>query len=125
MEVSVSLSIPQGDALLHCADGNFATVKLRGPRPPPVSPYCDIVARAPSEDGCWWGLDRDGERLLKFKELTVRETPWLRKLPTSHRCHHCGAPTVMSKARKAEYGRPAKPSRQVCAEVCWMRRNVA
>jgi hypothetical protein len=44
---------------------------------------------------------------------------------TPNRCRHCGAPTFKSKARKAKHGRPAKPSRTVCAEVCWTKRNAA
>ena len=40
-------------------------------------------------------------------------------------CRDCGAPTFKTKARKATKYRPAKPSRIVCADACWTRRNAA
>jgi hypothetical protein len=53
----------------------------------------------------------------------MREVWLAGKVPCT--CNDCGAPTFMSKARKASRGRPAKVSRAVCAEVCWTKRNAA
>jgi hypothetical protein len=68
-------------------------------------------------------------RVGEIEGVVLRTLDRMRKVfgaaRTPHRCRHCGAPTFMSKARKAKYGRPAKPSRQVCAEVCWTKRNAA
>jgi hypothetical protein len=81
VDVLVSASLPQGKALLHYADGTFVTVNLQGTKPPPISPYCDIVRLVPSEEGCWWGIGPGGEQLVKFEDATVKETPWLNNLP--------------------------------------------
>ena len=55
-------------------------VRLRGPKAPPLPPYCDIV-RLIEANGKWNGLDKAGKLLARFDDQTVRDTPWLNALP--------------------------------------------
>jgi hypothetical protein len=81
IDLVISEVVPKGEALLFYMDGTFIKVPLRGPKPPPIPPYCDIVRLIKAGDGHWFGLDFYGERLAKFDDQTVRDTPWLNNLP--------------------------------------------
>lgn len=80
IDIVVSQFLPVGEALMQHNDGTFTKVRLRGPTPPPIPPYCDIV-RLVRRDDKWDALDATGKLLARFEDQTVQETPWLNALP--------------------------------------------